>query len=139
MTLREKRVLFTRMVAGLIAEAELLGLELALDEVKRSDEQAEIHALGRSGREAVARLVERLFPELAKRLRNNGYAKGIRASVHCSGLAVDVLAYRDGVYLASSEAYRQLGEWWEKQNWLARWGGHFGDGDHFSLEHEGVK
>ena len=64
-------------------------------------------------------------------------------SVHRSRLAVDFNLFenRSGVwvYRIDTESWRPLGEWWEKQHELARWGGRFSDGNHLSLEHEGVK
>jgi hypothetical protein len=32
-----------------------------------------------------------------------------------------------------------LGKYWKRQHPLCRWGGDFQDGNHYSLEHEGVK
>ena len=43
----------------------------------------------------------------------------------------------DGVWLQSTEAHRELGEWWESVG--GSWGGRFGDGNHYSLAHEGRK
>jgi hypothetical protein len=65
-------------------------------------------------------------------------------SLHFSGLAVDLNAYRDGVYLTSCEDYRKLGDHWKTLHELARWGGDFknessGDGNHFSFEFQGRK
>jgi hypothetical protein len=61
-------------------------------------------------------------------------------SLHYSGLAVDLNAYRGGQYLTSSEDYRAMGEHWKWLHTLNRWGGDFpGDGNHFSMEWEGRK
>ena len=46
-------------------------------------------------------------------------------------------AYSLGVFLQSTEDHRPLGEWWESQG--GTWGGRFNDGNHYSLEHNGVK
>ena len=110
---------------------------VALAEAHRSDEQAEINALGEAGREAVAGMVRPVFPTLADRLVNNGKARGIRASLHCDRLAID-LVFRDehGDVIACPSS---LGDWWEKQHPLARWGGRFGDPPHFSFEFGGRK
>ena len=66
---------------------------------------------------------------------------GIANSNHTRKLAADVILFREGRYLAFSEEYTWLGEWWEQQHELCRWGGRFTkpDGGHFSLEHEGVQ
>lgn len=145
MTLGEKRRLFTSLAARLVLHAETLGLALALAEAKRTDEQAEINAMGEAGREALALHVKKLWPRLANAIINNGAANGIRNSLHGDGLAADFDLYRvaapgiPGSYLDKTEDHRPLGEWWEAQHQLCRWGGRFGDGNHYSLEHEGRK
>ena len=71
---------------------------------------------------------------------------GIKNSLHRVGLAIDLLLYADvdhdgetDDYLTDTKSHRELGEWWEKQHPLARWGGRWGDGNHYSIEHEGVR
>lgn len=112
MSLREKQSLFVVLVGKLIAKATEDGYELTFGEAYRS-------------------------PEEAARLAKSG--KGIVASLHTQRLAVDLNLFRDGVWLTSTEAWRPLGEWWEKQHELCRWGGRFKrqDGNHVSLAHEG--
>ena len=60
-------------------------------------------------------------------------------SNHTRSLAIDLNLFKKGVYLTGTEDHRPLGIWWEAQNPLARWGGRFKDGNHYSFEHEGVK
>jgi hypothetical protein len=60
-------------------------------------------------------------------------------SAHKIRLALDLNLFRDGQFLETTEDHRPLGEWWEKQHPLARWGGRFDDGNHYSFEWEGVK
>jgi hypothetical protein len=60
-------------------------------------------------------------------------------SAHKFRLAIDLNLFRDGEFLQSSEDHRELGEWWERQHPMARWGGRFDDGNHYSLEYAGVK
>ena len=114
MTLSEKRSTFTRVLAALISRAGALGYDVALDQVKRTQREADAYA--EAGR-------------------------GISNSLHTLGLAADILAYRNGNYLSYSEDYRKLGECWESLHPLCRWGGRFSkpDGNHFSFEHEGVR
>lgn len=113
MTLRQARCRFTRSVAKLIGMAEAMGFECALDE-------GTVH--------------------LTPKNPTGNHRKG---SVHYSGLALDLLLYKDGVYLESTEAYTELGEYWEslgvEQDLPLRWGGRFSDGNHFSHEWNGMK
>lgn len=60
-------------------------------------------------------------------------------SAHKVRLAIDLNLFKDGEYLEGSAAHLPLGEWWEQQHSLSRWGGRFGDGNHYSFEYEGVK
>lgn len=138
LTLRQKQSLFLRLFAQLISYAMQRGFEFTPGEMKRSDEQAEINAIGANGRETLARTIQGTFPELAKRIRNNT-GSGIRNSLHELGLAVDLNLFRDGKFLEGSEQHKLLGEYWETLHPLARWGGRFGDGNHYSIEHEGKK
>ncbi len=61
------------------------------------------------------------------------------SSAHKIRLAIDLNLFKDGEFLEQSEDHRPLGEWWEKQDPDARWGGRFNDGNHYSFEHNGVK
>jgi len=112
MTLRKKQSLFVYLVAVLLIEADQRGYELTFGETWRS-------------------------PEEAARLAKAG--KGVTASLHCQRLAIDLNLFKDGKYLTSTEAHRPLGEWWEQLHPLCRWGGRFGDGNHYSFEHGGRK
>lgn len=64
---------------------------------------------------------------------------GIKRSLHTIRLAIDLLLFKDGMYLTKTEDYTPLGLWWEQQHVLARWGGRFSDGNHFSMTWEGVR
>ena len=112
MSLRQKQSLFARMVALLILKAYELGYEVTLGEAWRTPAQA---------------------------LRNAADGSGISNSLHLDRLAIDLNLFKDGRYLSSTESHKLLGEWWEQQHVLARWGGRFGDGNHYSLAHEGRK
>ena len=59
-------------------------------------------------------------------------------SAHKNKLAIDLNLFKDGKFLQSTEDHRPLGEWWEKQHELCRWGGRFQDGNHYSLFHDGM-
>ena len=56
-------------------------------------------------------------------------------SLHYSRLAVDFNLFKDGKYLTSTESHKPLGLYWESLG--GSWGGRFGDGNHYSLEHQG--
>lgn len=60
-------------------------------------------------------------------------------SNHRKRLAIDLNLFKNGHYLTSTESHRPLGEKWESMNPLCRWGGRFEDGNHYSLEHVGMK
>jgi hypothetical protein len=108
MTLRQKQSLFATLVARLIQHAVTEGYEVTFGETYRS-------------------------PEEADRLARLG--AGVRNSLHTARLAVDLNLFKDGVFQTTSGAHRPLGEWWERQHPLCRWGGRFQDGNHYSLAH----
>lgn len=110
MTLGEKQRLFARLYAGLILKAYELGYEVALNWVYRPPEVAAYYA---------------------------SIGVGIRSSLHILKLAGDLDLFKDGVWLRATDDHKPLGEWWETQHELCRWGGRFGDGNHYSLTHEG--
>jgi hypothetical protein len=110
MTLRQKQSLFATLFARLVLKAIELGYEVTLGELQRPQEMADIYA-------------ER--------------GTGSAGSLHILKLAGDVNLFRDGRYLSSTESHRELGEWWEAQHELCRWGGRFGDGNHYSFAHGG--
>lgn len=60
-------------------------------------------------------------------------------SAHKKRLAIDLNLFRNGEFLESTDAHKDLGEWWEQQHPQARWGGRFRDGNHYSFEWDGVK
>ena len=112
MTLRETQSAFAEAAARLILFAVDNGYAVTLAEAYRSPEPAALYA--REGR-------------------------GIANSNHTRRLAIDLNLFKRGRLLTSTDAYKELGEWFEGQHELARWGGRFNDGGHFSFEHEGVK
>lgn len=113
MTLRETQSAFAALVPRLIDQARAMGFEVTLGDAFRD---------------------ARVFGEMGIR---QGY--GHPKSAHKQRLAIDLNLFRDGVFLGDTEAHRPLGEWWEKVHPLARWGGRFQDGNHYSFEVGGVK
>lgn len=115
MTLREKQSLFASLVAKLITWCYSNGYELTFGEVLRLAAQAAANAAS---------------------------GAGIVHSLHLLGLAVDFHLFKNGIWLKETEQYRAMGEYWKSLHPLCRWGGDFPnrkDGNHFSVEHEGVR
>lgn len=115
MKLSEHRQKFTADLAKLIQFANgIPGWSVAIDEVKRSKEEAERRAA------------------LAKQ------GKGVASSnsLHIEGLAVDLLLYVHGEYRTQTSDYRVLGEFWLTLDPLNKWGGVINDGNHFSRSYD---
>lgn len=113
-SLRKKQSEFARLVALLIQKAYELGYEVTLGDAYRDP---------------------RLHGAMGVR---QGY--GHPKSAHKIRLAIDLNLFKNGKFLDSTEAHRELGEWWKKQHPDARWGGDFKtpDGNHYSFTHDGV-
>ena len=112
MRLGEKQELFMRLLPRLIDKAHELGFELRGGDLFRDP---------------------RVHGPIGVKM---GY--GHPKSGHKNKLAIDLNLFKDGKFLSTTEDHRVLGEWWEQQHELCRWGGRFNDGNHYSLEHEGV-
>lgn len=110
-TLGQKQRRFVRMVAALIDYAHANGYELSFGDAYRDP---------------------RVFGHVGE-FRGYGNAR----SAHKQRLAIDLNLFRGGVYLSDTESHRPLGEWWESIG--GSWGGRFRDGNHYSIEHNGVK
>lgn len=109
--LLQRQWLFARMVGRLLSYAAEQGIRVAGREWWRTSQQALWYFLR---------------------------GLGIRNSVHCVGLGLDLCVYSaEGEYLTDLESYRLLGEFWESMGGC--WGGRFTrcDPGHFSLEWEG--
>lgn len=114
MKLSEKRILFSRLISELVLWCNQNGYEVCFNEVVRTQVQANANVVS---------------------------GAGIARSLHLIGLAADLNLYINGVYQITSEAHRPIGEKWKTMHPLARWGGDFSrpDGNHYSLENDGVK
>jgi hypothetical protein len=68
-----------------------------------------------------------------------GEAKGYGrpSSLHKQRLAVDLNLFLNGKYLTKTSDHEPLGLFWESIG--GSWGGRFNDGNHYSLEHGGLK
>lgn len=113
MRLLEKQQLFMRLLPRLIDKAHEMGFEIAGGDLFRD---------------------KRAFGDIGERI-----AYGHPNSCHKLKLAIDLNLFKDGKFLQSTDDHQELGEWWEKQHELCRWGGRFKDGNHYSLEHDGFR
>ncbi len=106
MKLSEIQQLFARDVVRLLMEMDKLGYKYTFGETYRTAEQAEIYH-----KEGI----------------------GIKNSLHCKRLAIDINLFKDGVMLATKEHYQPIGLFWESLCPMNRWGGNFTkvDADHF--------
>ena len=111
MSLGEEQRLFTKMVAQLITWAYENGYELTFGDAYRDP-----RVFGR--------------PDTKK-----GY--GRRSSNHKRRLAIDFNLFKDGTWLTETEDHEPLGQYWESIG--GSWGGHFNDGNHYSLEYKGFR
>lgn len=110
-TLRQKQSRFVRMVAQLIDKAHELGYELTFGDAYRDPR---VH-----GEQGVKK----------------SYSEG--RSAHKHRLAIDLNLFKDGKFLANTSDHTPLGVYWESLG--GTWGGRFNDGNHYSLEHGGIK
>ena len=117
-SLGEKQQIFTRFVSKLIEWAYGQGFQLTFGEAWRD-------------------------PRVAKLNAQSG--AGIAKSLHCSRLAIDLNLFKAGKFLSNSEDHKPLGEFWKTCSTPGInccWGGDFKsnpDGNHYSIEHNGVK
>ena len=83
-----------------------------------------------------------LVPKLINKMIDDGYKpmlgrdgmKHMKASLHFDGLAVDIdLCDSNGKYLPDTESHAPFGAFWCSLNELCRWGGAWGDGNHYSI------
>jgi hypothetical protein len=114
-TLHNKQTTFTVLVARLITDLTRKGYLVTFGESYRP-------------------------PETAKLYEDQG--RGIQNSLHTKRLAIDLNLFLNGEYLTRTDEYKVAGELWEGYSIgdvRCSWGGRFQDGNHFSIEHNGVK
>lgn len=109
-TLGQKQERFSIMLAQLLVFAYVKGYKVRMGETYRPKATAELYA--KQGR-------------------------GSKRSLHTLKLAADLNLFKDGKYIRTSKGHKELGEFWESLG--GSWGGRFGDGNHYSIEHNGVK
>ncbi|TXH43828.1 MAG: M15 family peptidase [Desulfurellales bacterium] len=113
MTLGQKQRLFARLLPRLLDKVFELGLEYTVGDAYRDPR---VHG-------AMGVRKSYSHPRSAHKLR----------------LAIDLNLFRGADFLEQTADHEQLGTWWEQQHPLCRWGGRFDDGNHYSIEHDGVK
>jgi hypothetical protein len=143
-SLGDKQRRFALRIADWMAWVFEQGYAITFGEGMRSDEQAEINALG-AGRKMLCQFIAPHWPELARRIANNT-GSGIRNTLHEWGLAHDFNLFRrnargDWEYVTDGDSpeWRLAGRHWETMGADHCWGGRFGDGNHLSISHEGRK
>ena len=110
MTLSEKQFIFSKNVASLINYLYSQGFTCSLGEAWRSQEQADLYA--KEG-------------------------KGIKDSLHCKRLAIDLNLFKGEQYLGDAADYKILGDYWITLHPFNRWGGSFHplvDLDHYEMQ-----
>jgi hypothetical protein len=113
MTLGEKQRLFVRLIGDLIEFAYVRGYEFSFGDAYRDP---------------------RLHGDIGKKV-----AYGHRNSNHKMRLAVDLNLFKDGVFLTTDKDHEPLGLYWETLHEDCSWGGHFNDGNHYSMKHNGMR
>jgi len=116
--LGDKQKLFTWCLPRLLDEIHNRGYECTIGDAYRDE-----RAFGKFG-EAVKNLAGRLV-------------YGRKFSCHKLRLAIDLNLFKDGEYLTTTEAHAMFGEFWEALDPMCSWGGHFNDGNHYSIEYRG--
>jgi hypothetical protein len=114
MSLSAQQKMFAKDVSRLIQYVFDYGYSCTLGEAFRTPEQASLDLL---------------------------HAIGIKDSLHCLRLAIDLNVFNDkGEYLTDSKYYEPFGVYWEGLSVANRWGGHFNkqliDGNHFERRPE---
>ena len=66
-------------------------------------------------------------------------AYGRRNSNHKRRLARDINLFKDGKWLTKTGDHAISGARWEARHPLCRWGGHYDDGNHYSMEYKGYQ
>lgn len=113
MSLREKQSEFVVMLSRLIDYATQEGYQLTIGDAYRDPRVHGVQGDRKQG------------------------AYGRKISAHKQRLAIDLNLFKDGVFLTTTEDHEPLGLFWEAIG--GTWGGRFNDGNHYSVEQDGVK
>ena len=113
LTLGQKQRLFTKLISELILWAYDNGYEFTEGDSYRDP---------------------RLHGQLGTK---KGYSA--KNSLHKLRLARDLNLFIDEEWQPATKSHTPIGEKWESMHELCRWGGRFGDGNHYSFTHQGLK
>lgn len=105
-SLREAQEIFSLNIAQLIIVIFRHGFTCTLGEAWRPKETASLYA---------------------------SQGKGIKDSQHCKKLALDINLYQNGKYLKKTANHEVFGKIWEGLHPHCRWGGRWGDGNHYEF------
>lgn len=106
-TLSQKQAVFALNVAKLIQFIYSKGYSCSLGEVFRTQAQADAYAKA---------------------------GKGIKNSLHCKRLAIDINLFSpEGKYFPDTKDYEPFGKFWESLDPNNKSGCDFGDGNHFQM------
>lgn len=108
MSIVQQQTTFSLNVSKLIAHIYEQGYAVTFGDAYRSQEQANIDA--------------------AKGI-------GIKNSLHCQRLAIDLNLFKDDIYITDPASYKQFATYWESLNSANRSGINFprGDANHFQM------
>lgn len=133
MTLGQKQELFSIMLCKLLSKMDADGYGVRTGDVWAHDVNGIIEFM-----EAVLPyLPEHLLESRYRYLQTLNAMRHMPNSCHYYKLAADLNLFKDGRYLTKTEDHKPFGEYWESLG--GAWGGHFGDANHYSLEHGGRK
>ena len=76
----------------------------------------------------------RVFGEVGTK---KGYGRS--KSNHKIRLAQDLNLFKDGTWLTETHDHAILGKYWESLDEDCRWGGHYNDGNHYSMIYRGTQ
>ena len=89
--------------------------------------------------EMIAKLITYIYSQGYK-VRGGDWKAEIRKplehkinSEHYNGCAFDINLFKDKVWLTKTEDHKKFGDYWETLHPFCRWGGRYGDGNHYEV------
>lgn len=139
MRLGEKQELFARLLPRLLDKAHELGFTVRLGEVLRFEQQAEYNATHCRECKSSEAVHSTAYAKSGGKKADHAFRPiGIRDSLHCKKLAIDIILFRNGNVCWDRDSYEPLHDYWESLHELCarriRW-----DAGHFSITHGGKR